>query len=99
MKIFKLFSQKKDKFQRAMNIQMREDEYDKAKQSLQNFLIQMGQSFKWIRYKAIGSFCDDPKENQDFIELMQEHHKPDFKKMLSDYQEAKKNFNKALTEK
>lgn len=103
MKIFKLFKEwtnpdTNQEIRRDTLLMMRKVEYDQESEVLKTFLMQMGQTHKFIEYKKTGRFCENPKRNIEFIEEMEEN-TGDFKKKISKYQYAKNRYNKALTEK
>lgn len=104
MNIFKIFKDnqkpsKKDKdFERDTLLMMRKVEYDRANDTLKRFLMDFGQTHKFITYKATGRFCEDAKRNIEFIEEM-EKNTGDFKKKISEYKNAKRNYNNLLEKK
>tara|TARA_B100000530_G_C15707550_1_gene388594 strand:- start:192 stop:497 length:306 start_codon:yes stop_codon:yes gene_type:complete len=101
VKIFKIFKDKQSLYydskalQKAIDIDICEQEYDSKKEALQTYLMGLAQTHLWVKYKAIGRFYDDPKENKEFIKKMD----PLLKRKLGEYQNAKNNYTKLLTEK
>jgi len=100
VKIFKLFkewhnSEANQEIAKDTLLMMRKVEYDEANERLKTFLMNFGQTHKFIAYKKTGRFCENPKRNIEFIEEMEEN-TGDFKKKISRYQYAKNRYNKLL---
>ena len=100
MKIFKLFKEWHNSYAyqelgKDTLLMMRKVEYDEENEALKTFLMNFGQTHKFIAYKKTGRFCKDPKRNIEFIEEMEEN-TGNFKKTISRYQNAKNRYNKLL---